>query len=62
MTPTERIFGQHREVLIHRLLQVRLGDLIAEDEVRVAQDVELILGHRAEARGWPGPGPGTAGA
>ena len=28
---------------------MRLGDLIAEDEVRVAQDVELILGHRAEA-------------
>ena len=27
---------QHREVLIHRLLQVRLGDLVAEDEVRVA--------------------------
>ena len=28
---------------------MRLGDLIAEDEVRVAQDVQLILGHRAEA-------------
>ena len=40
---------QHREVLIHRLLQVRLGDLVAEDEVRVAQNVEPILGHRAEA-------------
>ena len=35
--------GQHREVLVHRALKMRLCDLLAEDEVGVAEDIQLLL-------------------
>lgn len=36
--------GQHREILVHRALKMRLCDLLAEDEVGVAEDIQLLLG------------------
>lgn len=34
---------ENREILIHRALEVRLCDLVAEDKVCLAQDIELFL-------------------
>ncbi len=53
--------GQHRKVLIHGALQMRLGDLIPEDEVRQTQGVQLLLGDLADdADGKAGTGEGLA--
>ena len=40
--------GQHGKVLAHGALQMGLGDLVPEDEVRLAQGVQLLLGDLAD--------------
>ena len=53
--------GQHCEILTHGALQMCLGDLVPEDKIRQAQNIQLFLRHIPQAAdGKAGAGEGLA--